>query len=70
MHRAGTDICSLFAGHNTMLPVYEGEIQCLNLGSTFAGTRLRLGSALADALRSGHRLLLGIGPPTPTRRAR
>lgn len=24
----GTDICSLFAGHNTSLPVYRGEIQC------------------------------------------
>ncbi|KAG5461325.1 MAG: acetoacetyl-CoA synthetase, isoform CRA_b, partial [Olpidium bornovanus] len=28
----GTDICSLFAGHNTSLPVYRGEIQCLCLG--------------------------------------
>ena len=28
----GTDICSLFAGHNTALPVYAGEIQCRNLG--------------------------------------
>ncbi|KAK4055353.1 hypothetical protein OIO90_003191 [Microbotryomycetes sp. JL221] len=28
----GTDICSLFAGHNTALPVYEGEIQCICLG--------------------------------------
>lgn len=24
----GTDICSLFAGMNTSLPVYRGEIQC------------------------------------------
>lgn len=28
----GTDICSLFAGHNTALPVYRGEIQCICLG--------------------------------------
>lgn len=28
----GTDICSLFAGHNTALPVFAGEIQCRNLG--------------------------------------
>lgn len=28
----GTDICSLFAGHNAALPVYEGEIQCICLG--------------------------------------
>ncbi|KAK4701849.1 acetoacetyl-CoA synthetase, partial [Phenoliferia sp. Uapishka_3] len=28
----GTDICSLFAGHNVTLPVYAGEIQCLGLG--------------------------------------
>ena len=28
----GTDICSLFMGHNTALPVYRGEVQCRNLG--------------------------------------
>ncbi|KAH7100455.1 acetoacetyl-CoA synthetase [Auriculariales sp. MPI-PUGE-AT-0066] len=28
----GTDICSLFAGMNAMLPVYRGEIQCRMLG--------------------------------------
>nr|KAJ3419234.1 hypothetical protein HK105_007224 [Polyrhizophydium stewartii] len=28
----GTDIVSLFAGHNTVLPVYRGEIQCRCLG--------------------------------------
>lgn len=28
----GTDICSLFAGHNVALPVYRGEIQCRCLG--------------------------------------
>ncbi|KAI8991047.1 acetoacetate-CoA ligase [Mycotypha africana] len=28
----GTDICSLFAGHNVSLPVYRGEIQCVCLG--------------------------------------
>jgi len=28
----GTDICSLFAGQNTSLPVYRGEIQCRMLG--------------------------------------
>ncbi|KAG0019121.1 hypothetical protein BGZ80_006266 [Entomortierella chlamydospora] len=28
----GTDICSLFACHNTALPVYRGEIQCRALG--------------------------------------
>ncbi|KAJ3152306.1 hypothetical protein HDU89_001526 [Geranomyces variabilis] len=28
----GTDIVSLFAGHNTALPVYRGEIQCRCLG--------------------------------------
>lgn len=28
----GTDICSLFAGHNVALPVYAGEIQGRNLG--------------------------------------
>lgn len=25
-------MCSLFAGHNAALPVYEGEIQCIALG--------------------------------------
>ncbi|KAL0074979.1 acetoacetate-CoA ligase [Phycomyces blakesleeanus] len=28
----GTDISSLFAGHNSALPVYRGEIQCICLG--------------------------------------
>ncbi|KAF7790811.1 hypothetical protein EIP86_001768 [Pleurotus ostreatoroseus] len=28
----GTDICSLFAGMNSMLPVYRGEVQCRMLG--------------------------------------
>ncbi|KND03687.1 acetoacetate-CoA ligase [Spizellomyces punctatus DAOM BR117] len=28
----GTDIVSLFAGHNAALPVYRGEIQCRGLG--------------------------------------
>ncbi|KAH6914886.1 acetyl-CoA synthetase, partial [Coprinopsis sp. MPI-PUGE-AT-0042] len=28
----GTDICSLFAGMNSSLPVYKGEIQCRMLG--------------------------------------
>ncbi|GAA5799003.1 hypothetical protein HPULCUR_004412 [Helicostylum pulchrum] len=28
----GTDICSLFAGHNAALPVYRGEIQSICLG--------------------------------------
>lgn len=28
----GTDLCSLFAGHNLALPVYRGEIQCRCLG--------------------------------------
>ncbi|KAG8802540.1 hypothetical protein FRC17_006395, partial [Serendipita sp. 399] len=28
----GTDICSLFAGVNVALPVYQGEIQCRMLG--------------------------------------
>jgi acetoacetyl-CoA synthetase len=28
----GTDICSLFAGMNSALPVYRGEIQCRMLG--------------------------------------
>ncbi|RHZ67021.1 hypothetical protein Glove_303g139 [Diversispora epigaea] len=28
----GTDICSLFCGHNAALPVYKGEIQCICLG--------------------------------------
>ncbi|RCH81178.1 hypothetical protein CU098_003024, partial [Rhizopus stolonifer] len=28
----GTDICSLFAGHNAALPIYRGEIQCVCLG--------------------------------------
>ncbi|KAI9140335.1 acetoacetate-CoA ligase [Paraphysoderma sedebokerense] len=28
----GTDIISLFAGHNTVLPVYKGELQCRCLG--------------------------------------
>lgn len=27
----GTDIISLFAGHNVSLPVYRGEIQCICL---------------------------------------
>lgn len=44
MTLGGTDICSLFAGMNTALPVYRGEIQCRMLGmavETFtpAGTR-------------------------------
>lgn len=28
----GTDIISLFCGHNVNLPVYKGEIQCRHLG--------------------------------------
>lgn len=28
IHSGGTDICSLFAGMCTALPVYRGEIQC------------------------------------------
>ncbi|KAG0239462.1 hypothetical protein BGW41_007644 [Actinomortierella wolfii] len=28
----GTDICSLFASHCSVLPVYRGEIQCRSLG--------------------------------------
>ncbi|KAJ1308642.1 hypothetical protein OPQ81_004336 [Rhizoctonia solani] len=28
----GTDICSLFAGMNSTLPVYKGEVQCRMLG--------------------------------------
>ncbi|CUA70198.1 acetoacetyl-CoA synthetase [Rhizoctonia solani] len=28
----GTDICSLFAGMNSALPVYKGEVQCRMLG--------------------------------------
>lgn len=28
----GTDICSLFAGMNSALPVFRGEIQCRMLG--------------------------------------
>jgi len=28
----GTDVCSVFAGRCTMLPVYRGEIQCRMLG--------------------------------------
>ena len=28
----GTDIVSLFAGHNTDLPVFRGKIQCITLG--------------------------------------
>ena len=32
MRPGGTDICSLFAGQNTSLPVYRGEIQCRMLG--------------------------------------
>lgn len=31
-YQGGTDIVSLFAGHNTYLPVYKGEIQCRCLG--------------------------------------
>jgi len=31
-HPGGTDIVSLFAGHNTALPVYRGEVQCRCLG--------------------------------------
>ena len=27
---AGSDIISLFCGHNFNLPVYRGEIQCMN----------------------------------------
>lgn len=32
----GTDICSLFAGQNTSLPVFRGEIQCRMLGMAIA----------------------------------
>jgi acetoacetyl-CoA synthetase len=32
----GTDICSLFAGMCTALPVYRGEIQCRMLGMAIA----------------------------------
>lgn len=32
----GTDLCSLFAGHNTALPVRAGEIQARNLGMNIA----------------------------------
>ena len=32
----GTDLCSLFAGHNTALPVRAGEIQARNLGMSVA----------------------------------
>lgn len=32
MQSGGTDICSLFAGMCTALPVYRGEIQCRMLG--------------------------------------
>ncbi|WP_026997716.1 acetoacetate--CoA ligase [Flectobacillus major] len=28
----GTDVCTAFVGGNPMLPVYEGEIQCIALG--------------------------------------
>jgi acetoacetyl-CoA synthetase len=31
-HSGGTDICSLFAGICSALPVYRGEIQCRMLG--------------------------------------
>ena len=31
-HAGGTDICSLFAGMCSALPVYRGEIQCRLLG--------------------------------------
>lgn len=31
-HKGGTDICSLFAGMCSALPVYRGEIQCRMLG--------------------------------------
>ena len=30
--KGGTDIISLFCGHNVSLPVYRGEIQCRQLG--------------------------------------
>jgi acetoacetyl-CoA synthetase len=32
IYLGGTDICSLFAGMCTALPVYRGEIQCRMLG--------------------------------------
>lgn len=32
MSKGGTDICSLFAGMCSALPVYRGEIQCRMLG--------------------------------------
>lgn len=46
----GTDICSLFAGMNTALPVYRGEVQCRELGMaietfTESGTVCRPGEA-------------------------
>ncbi|EJD01158.1 acetoacetate-CoA ligase [Fomitiporia mediterranea MF3/22] len=46
----GTDICSLFAGMNTALPVYRGEIQCRMLGMAIetygpGGTPSRSGEA-------------------------
>lgn len=36
MTTGGTDICSLFAGMCTALPVFRGEIQCRLLGMAIA----------------------------------
>ena len=49
----GTDICSLFAGMCSALPVFRGEIQCRLLGmavETFAQDGTVCGSGLAGEL--------------------
>ncbi|KAI8811564.1 hypothetical protein BJ742DRAFT_796433 [Cladochytrium replicatum] len=43
----GTDIVSLFAGHNSALPVYRGEVQCRMLGM-FIEAWDEKGSAIYD----------------------
>lgn len=50
----GTDLCSLFAGHNTALPVRAGEIQARNLGMDIAvydsdsGTEVTTANTVGD----------------------
>ncbi|KAI9482744.1 MAG: acetoacetate-CoA ligase [Benjaminiella poitrasii] len=45
----GTDICSLFAGHNAALPVYRGEIQCISLGMNIQAWTADRTAVLAEA---------------------
>ncbi|SPO26199.1 probable Acetoacetyl-CoA synthetase [Ustilago trichophora] len=49
----GTDLCSLFAGHNTALPVRAGEIQARNLGMNIAVYDSDSGTEVTAPIRDG-----------------